>query len=135
MFCNIFSERKVFKPLNILIMKKIKFIQIATSLGIVIPACLMSFADKCEASESADMSKISPDIIMDEKNPVKDKIINSFSSEEQTPPTQLVHTNVHANFTVSHTNHHANFGHNSEHTNQHDNTPAKHTNQHSNSNF
>ena len=113
-------------------MKKIKFIQVAACLGITVPACLLGIAEKCEASEVRNYSRTSTVINREEANPVQSRILGLFSAEEQTPPREIVHGNVHADFTVPHTNVHANFRVDGKHTDQHSNTPAKHTNQHSN---
>lgn len=112
-------------------MKNIKFIQVAASLGIIVPTCLLGIAEKCHASEAENSSR-SLAVTSEKENPIKDKILNSFNAEEQTPPTELVHSNVHANYTVPHTDIHSNYKVDGDHTNQHSNTRAKHTNQHSN---
>lgn len=113
-------------------MKKNKFIQVAASLGIAIPACLLGLTEKCEASETKTSSKILFAINQEETNPVKERVLNLYNTEEQTPPTEITHANVHANYTVPHTNEHANFRVSGNHTDQHSNTRAKHTDQHSN---
>lgn len=114
-------------------MKKIKFIRIASTLGIVLPTSLLGIAENCEASEAKNSTENLLKIEESEQNPIKERIINLFSEEEQTPPTEIAHTNVHANFKVSHTNVHADFKVDGKHTNDHSNTRASHTDEHSNS--
>lgn len=112
-------------------MKNIKFIQVAASLGIIVPTCLLGAAEKCHASEAKTFSG-NLVVTSEKENPIKEKILNLFNAEEQTPPTELVHANVHANYTVPHTDVHTNYKVDGDHTNQHSNTRAKHTDQHSN---
>lgn len=115
-------------------MKKTKFIQLAASLGIVIPACLLGNVEKCEASDiKTSLPKMRIGESQEVNNPIKDRIMNVFNYEEQTPAQKIAHTNVHANYTVPHTNVHSNFRVGNRHTDSHSNTPKKHTNSHSNS--
>lgn len=112
-------------------MKKVKFIHVAACLGIAVPACLLSAVEKCEASEMKNSSRVPVAVNREEANPVHDRIFDLFSSEEQTPPREIVHANVHADFVVPHTNVHENYNVNG-HTDRHSNSRPKHTDQHSN---
>lgn len=115
-------------------MRKRKFIQIAASLGVAIPACLFSLSQDCNATASKAVTPSAQSLsIKNATNPIKERILNAFNAEEQTPASLIAHTNVHANYTIPHTNMHENYWISGEHTDCHSNTRAFHTNEHSNS--
>ena len=117
-------------------MKK-KYLTIAKSLGIILPACLL--ATPVEAKTVDNVKDVLNNGVAishgpkKQSNPIKDRIVQSFNEEPQTALFQIDHTNVHANYTISHTNVHANYRIDGNHTDQHSNTPSHHVNDHSNS--
>lgn len=118
-------------------MKK-NYITIAKSLGIVLPACLMTSSVEANATnvDNGNIVIIQKEIMQKTQlasNPVKDRIVKCYNSESTISPYQIDHTNVHANYNVSHTNVHTNYRYSGGHTDTHSNTPAYHVNDHSNS--
>lgn len=115
-------------------MKKAKFITLAASLGIAVPACLLGISQDSQATVAKTplIPQNSKVIKLDVKNPIKEKIINNYNVNEQTPAFELVHSNVHANYTISHTDVHTDFNVGRHHTDQHGNTPAHHVDSHHN---
>lgn len=117
-------------------MKK-KYLTIAKSLGIILPACLLASSVEAKAAENVkDVLNNGIAVLNDSKNqsnPIKDRIVQSFNEEPQTTLFQIDHTNIHANYTISHTNVHTDYVIDRNYTNQHSNTPAYHVNDHSNS--
>ena len=114
-------------------MKK-NYFTIAKSLGIVLPACLMTSSVEAKAAnvDNENIAIIQKENVQESQlatNSVKDRIALSFNSDPQTSQLQFDHTNIHTDYTVSHTDVHAN----NRYQNQHSNTPAKHVNHHSNS--
>lgn len=116
-------------------MKTAKFITLAASLGISVPACLLATSLQGQATvlkTTFPLHKVSNNAATN--NLVKDKIVKVYNAVEQTPSTQLAHTDVHCNYTISHTNVHTDYSLNSNHhINQHSNTPDHHENCHSDS--
>ena len=104
-------------------MKK-KYITIAKSLGIVLPACLIASVVEVTAanSENSDIA-----VFKKEKcakgttasNSVKDRIVKSFNSESTFSPYQIDHTNVHADYTIAHSDVHTDYVYNRKHTDIH----------------
>lgn len=115
-------------------MKKKTFIQIAKSLGIVIPACLLVSTVEANAANLPSNGKKN-DVLKSgvESNLIKDRIIKCYNLENQESPYQIAHTNVHANYRISHTNVHTDFYTGNRYTDSHSDTPQKHVNDHSNS--
>ena len=117
-------------------MKK-KYLTIAKSLGIILPACLLASPIEAKATNNVkDVLNNGVAILNNSKkqsNPIKDRIVQSFNEEPQTALFQIDHTNVHANYTISHTNVHTNYRIDGKHTDSHSNTRAYHVDDHSNS--
>lgn len=116
-------------------MKK-KYITIAKSLGIILPACLLASHVEAKAVNGKDVFNNGVAVQKDSKNqsnPIKDRIVQSFNEDPQTTLYQIDHTDVHANYTISHTNVHADYIYDGKHTNLHSNTRAYHVDDHSNS--
>lgn len=120
---------------NFLFMKTIKFIQVAASLGIAVPACLIILAQKSEASiAKVKLPQLKIELGLEHSNPVKEKITKLLNIDiDDSTYQQLAHTDVHANYTVSHTNVHSNYYVNDYHTDSHSNTNAYHCDTHSDS--
>lgn len=121
-------------------MKK-KYITIAKSLGIVLPACLLATSVEASATTIKDVANEEISIQQNVNqtnshlmsNPVKARIVQSYNSETIISPYQIDHTNIHANYRIDHTNVHTDFRIDGSHTDQHSNTRAHHVDSHSNS--
>lgn len=118
-------------------MKKIKFIEIAASLGVAVPACLIGMAQECEASV---VKSHIPEIKIElgrtqlKTNPVKDRIVDMLQvNKEDSNYQQLAHTDVHADYTISHTDVHTDYSVGNHYVDHHSNTPSKYVDHHSNS--
>ena len=115
-------------------MEKAKFIKLAMSLGLTVPACLLSLSTECSASVAkpqAVQKVLTPGF--DKQNQVKSHLLDMIGPIQGTEFKQLAHTNVHANYTISHTNVHTDYKVDRRHVDSHSNTPSKHVNTHSNS--
>ncbi len=120
----------MYRSTAILIMKK-NYLRIAAGLGIILPACLIATTAEAKTAEAKDL--ISTEVSV-ESNSVKDRIAQSFNVDPQQSPFQLVHSNIHANYTIPHTNIQNNYYAGERYVNTHSNTPQKHVDTHSNSN-
>lgn len=115
-------------------MKK-KYITIAKSLGIIIPACLLaSPVEAKEVDNVKDALNNGVSVLNDSRNqsnPIKDRIVKSFNEEPQTTLYQIDHTNVHSDV-VRHTDTHTDQKTDNGYINYHTNNTPPHVDTHSN---
>lgn len=108
-------------------MKK-DYLKIAASLGIAVPACLLASSIHAEATTGTVKSAGVETKLF--SNPVKDRMIQFYNAEEQTPIMEIAYTNTHANVSAKHTNQHSDYPHTNQHTDRDNNYCPSHTNSH-----
>lgn len=115
-------------------MEKAKFLKLAASLGIAVPACLLGLCAESHATVAKELPlKTASENNLKVQNQVKSHLLDMIGPISKTEYKQLAHTDVHANYTISHTNVHTNYNIDRKHVNHHSNTPSKRVNEHHNS--